>query len=92
MYHSSYTVPLRYFSLNYNHSSTKRTALEMAYWRKTFCFVFSAYFIFNYDTSHFFLYATTVKITTKPLVISDYFHKIPNQFVIENIEMTEQID
>ena len=90
MYHSSYTVPLRYFSLNHYHSSTKRTALEMAYWRKNF--VFSAYFIFNCDTSHFLLYATSVKITTKSLVISDYFHRIPNQFAIENIAMTEQID
>ena len=48
-------------------------------------FVFSVFCIFNCDFTQWFLYVASVKTMS---VISDYFHIIPNQILIENIDMT----
>ena len=84
-------MSLGYFSVKHNHSSTKRTALEMTYCRNNLpvCiyFWFIVFLVMTLPT-----FSHKCQNNVQCFVISDYFHKIPNQFLIENIDMTGQKD
>ena len=64
----------------------------MTYWGNNLLFLYFRFFVFSIATLPTGSYMSQVSKQRPFLVISDYFHKISNQILIENIEMTGQKD